>query len=222
MSHPQARRFDHVRELDGELVIVDDVNDVAHRLTAPTARVWRACDGTRSASQLATAADVDGATAAAALTELRALCLLEADDGALGDTRRSMLRKAVVAGAAAGVGGTLISSVLLPTPAQAYDSQPGNGGGNGNGGGMGNGNGGGNGGGNGNGNGGGNGNGNGGGHGHKAASKRKTTKKRKPANKRHKSAHKRKHRRHTTRHHVEHHAKKKRHGKAHRRKRRHG
>ena len=125
MSHPQARRFEHVRELDGELVIVDEVHDVAHRLTAPTARVWRACDGTTSGVQLAAAAGVDAVTADAAVAELRALCLLEDHGRGALDTRRSMLRKAVLTGAAVGVGGSLISSVLLPTPAQAYDSQPG-------------------------------------------------------------------------------------------------
>lgn len=125
MSHPQARRFEHVRELDGELIIVDEVHDVAHRLTAQTASVWRACDGTSSGAQLAAAAGVDRATADAAVDELRALCLLEDAGPASLDTRRSMLRKAVLTGAAAGVGGSLVSSVLLPTPAQAYDSQPG-------------------------------------------------------------------------------------------------
>lgn len=132
---PQAREFRHVRELDGELVIVDDVLDVAHRLRPDAARIWRACDGAADPAAIARTAGVPQPTADAALAELCRLGLLEAPAARALDTRRSMLRKAVLAGAGASVGLSLVSSVLLPTPAQAFNSQPGanNGNGTGNG-----------------------------------------------------------------------------------------
>lgn len=125
MGNPQARRFEHLRELDGELVVVDESNHVAHRLTGAAASIWRACDGATDRAGLAAAAGVDEATAAATLEHLQTLGLLEDDAPIPLDTRRSMLRKAVLTGAAVGAGGALVSSVFLPTPAQAFDSQSG-------------------------------------------------------------------------------------------------
>jgi hypothetical protein len=131
MQLPRSREFRHVRELDGELVIVDEVLDVAHRLRPEAARVWRACDGASDAAAIADTAQVPRPTADAALVELDRLGLLEAPGAGALDTRRSMLRKAAVAGAGVSAGLTLVSSVLLPTPAQAFESRHGEGGGQG-------------------------------------------------------------------------------------------
>ncbi|MFL5845387.1 MAG: hypothetical protein ACJ762_11885, partial [Solirubrobacteraceae bacterium] len=120
MEQPNSRAFELVRELDGELIIVDPRHDVAHRLAPDAAAVWRACDGTRSPAALAGCTGLSADTVSAALADLRELDLL--DDGA-SQTRRTVLRRVLVGGAVV-TGIPLITSVALPTAAQAFDSQP--------------------------------------------------------------------------------------------------
>ena len=118
MRGPTGREFELVREMDGELIIVDRRHDMAHRLTHEAAAVWRACDGTRDAALLAAHVGITVSRAEALLGELRALDLLDEPEG---QTRRSMLRRAVIGGAVV-AGGTAVSSVLVPSAEQAFTS----------------------------------------------------------------------------------------------------
>jgi hypothetical protein len=119
MGKPEAKTFAVVREFGDELVIVDEHHDVAHRLDAEAAGVWRACDGARSTTAIAAATGVSESRTTEIVAELAARDLVAAG----GDTRRTMLRKAVLTGAAVG-GAVGIASVLLPTPQQAFASGP--------------------------------------------------------------------------------------------------
>ena len=108
-----------IEELDGELLVYDGESNLAHALAAEAAALWEACDGhtdTRGlASRCHTSQDQVGVT----LARLREVRLLEADsDEPEGDTRREALRKITLAGAGLAAVPT-ISSILVPTPAQA-------------------------------------------------------------------------------------------------------
>lgn len=123
MAGPKQQHFQHVRELDGDVVIVDDGRDVAHRLTGEAASIWRACDGCSDVAEIATTSGVSETVARGVLTQLRAVGLLEEEPGPGLATRRAMLRRSVLTGV--GVAGLpLISSIVLPTAAQAFTSQP--------------------------------------------------------------------------------------------------
>jgi len=109
-------KFELVREMGGELIILDPRHDVAHRLSPEATAVWQACDGMRDSSALAAHTGLEHPQAEQILVELRSLDLLE--DPA-GQTRRNVLRKALVGGAA-----VTVTSVLVPTAAQAFTSMP--------------------------------------------------------------------------------------------------
>jgi hypothetical protein len=124
MGAPQAKQFRLVRDMDGEVVVVDDVHHIAHRLTDHAARVWRACDGRAGRAELAVAADISEASVDEIVARLEALGLLEEERPPSSlPTRRAVLRKAVVLG----VGLPVVTSVVLPTAAQAFDSRAGGG-----------------------------------------------------------------------------------------------
>lgn len=123
MDGARARRFQHVRELGDELVIVDEVNELAHRLDAVAARVWKACDGRSGVATIAAGAGVEEPLADELLGRLADLGLLEPAAASAMHTRRGMLRKTVLTGVAVGAGLPMISSIVLPTAAQAFSSQ---------------------------------------------------------------------------------------------------
>jgi hypothetical protein len=112
-------------ELDGELLVYDSENNLAHALDAQAAMLWRACDGHTDAHTLAVSCDTSPENVRMILGRLGELGLLEhpqADQA--GDTRRGALRKIGIAG----VGVATISSILVPTAAQAQSGacvQPG-------------------------------------------------------------------------------------------------
>lgn len=120
MDRPLRMKFELVREMGGELIILDPRHDVAHRLSPKATAIWRACDGMRDSSALAAHAGLEQPQAEQILVELRSLDLLE---DAAGQTRRNVLRKAMVGGAAV-VGASTVTSVLVPTAAQAFSSMP--------------------------------------------------------------------------------------------------
>ena len=117
--NPEAKHFAVARELGDELVVVDACHDVAHRLDAEAASVWRTCDGRTPVTEIAAVAGVAPERADHLLAELGERGLLVGDQ-----TRRALLRRAVLAGAAVGTGGAIVS-VLLPTPEAAFASVPG-------------------------------------------------------------------------------------------------
>lgn len=116
----KAREFRFVREFDGELVILDDQHDVAHRLSAEAVAVWRACDGNRGTVGLAARTGLQPARVHELVQELGSRGLLTAPAG---ETRRTVLRRAMLTGAAVAAA-PAITSVLVPTPAEAFTSQP--------------------------------------------------------------------------------------------------
>ena len=109
-----------VEDLASELLVYDKNHDLAHCLSATARRVWRACDGTRTADEIATFLDLDPATVKQALSELDGWELL--DYGAsLGPrhTRREMSIKVAKVGAAAALTPVLMTSIVAPAAAQS-------------------------------------------------------------------------------------------------------
>jgi hypothetical protein len=112
-------------ELDGELLLYDSESNLAHALDADAVALWRACDGHTDTKTLAVRCQASEEKIKMTLARLGELGLLEvaqADED--GDTRRSALRKIGIAG----VGVATISSILVPTAAQAQSGacvQPG-------------------------------------------------------------------------------------------------
>jgi hypothetical protein len=119
MDAPRAKQFTLIRELHGEIVVVDQEHDLAHRLTDDAVAVWRACDGVAELQQLAETTGLPESRVAAVVDRLRTLGLLDEPSSSSLQTRRSVLRAAVLVGA----GLPVVTSIVLPTPAQAFDSQ---------------------------------------------------------------------------------------------------
>ncbi len=116
--NPVARTEElNVEEIDDEVLVYDHRRDHAHCLCSAAARVWRACDGTRTVKQLSVALALEEGTVARALEELGQCGLLdEAPRGEL--TRREATTKLARVGAAA-ASAPLIYSIVAPTPALA-------------------------------------------------------------------------------------------------------
>ena len=83
-----SRRLDlTIRELDGEMVILDRQAGLVHQLNRTASCIWEACDGSATPAELAEVVartfDVDPNTAAedvaAAVAQLQKLSLLKAD-----------------------------------------------------------------------------------------------------------------------------------------------
>jgi hypothetical protein len=123
LSKPLARDTELViEELGDELLVYDQTNELAHSLGAAAARVWRACDGERSAKALSAELDMDADTVARALEELNECNLLDHGQQLTGMTRReATLKTAKVGGVAATA--PLIFSILAPVPAMAATQQ---------------------------------------------------------------------------------------------------
>jgi len=116
---PVARQDDLVvEELGDELLVYDQTNDCAHSLSAAATRVWRACDGERTAKALSTELEMDSNTVAHALEELDECNLLDNGHQLSEMTRREATLKGVKVGAAA-ASAPLIYSILAPVPALA-------------------------------------------------------------------------------------------------------
>jgi Coenzyme PQQ synthesis protein D (PqqD) len=133
-DRPMARRQGLVvKELDGEVLIYDLERHEAHCLNDASARVWRACDGTKGLSELAadlqrsvTGCDEDTIRYALTQLEKRHLLAEPLHAGQVGRplTRREMFRKAAVTGVAIGVGIPVVKSIVAPTPAHAASCLP--------------------------------------------------------------------------------------------------
>lgn len=129
--HPKARASGLlVQDVAGETVVYDLDSQKAHCLNAATAAVWRACDGSRSVADLAAlipGADdrLPGDVVWAALLQLRSAGLLDAVPAPppeiAGLSRRALLRRIGITGAAAAVAYPLITTITAP-PAAAVGS----------------------------------------------------------------------------------------------------
>lgn len=115
-----------VKELPDETLIYDLDSDEAHCLNQTAALVWKNCDGTRSAEELANlltnklGVRVSENVVWLALDQLEQFKLLEnsvSKPAPLnGMTRRHLMR---TLGIAAAVSIPVITSIIVPTPAQA-------------------------------------------------------------------------------------------------------
>lgn len=110
------------RQLDDERLLFDS-SGRAHRLDAAMAAVWDACDGSRTASDVVTATDLDREQVDHAVDALRGVGLLE---GGSAVSRRVVLRAGAVAGGAA-VALPMLTSIVAPVAAAAASTSGGGG-----------------------------------------------------------------------------------------------
>jgi hypothetical protein len=127
-SQPPRHRADGlvIHELPDELLVYDKVSDLAHCLNQTAACVWRACDGQRTPEEIARKLTTQLAVAVPedvvllALVQLEEIHLLERRETVpasfAGMSRRQMARSL---GLTAAVALPLITSIVVPTPAQA-------------------------------------------------------------------------------------------------------
>jgi hypothetical protein len=108
-------------EVGDEVLVYDQDSNHIHRLNETSAAVWRLCDGRRSVTDIALAAGMTDDTVRIALAKLADSNLL---DGPLpielrltGQSRRKLLKRAVLAGA-----GATIVSVTAPIAAAAQST----------------------------------------------------------------------------------------------------
>jgi hypothetical protein len=115
-----------IHELPDEVLVYDKVRDQAHCLNQSAALVWRACDGQCAPSEIARKLTTQLAVAVPedlvllTLVQLEDIHLLEQPEtlapSFAGMSRRQMARSL---GLGAAVALPVISSILVPTPAQA-------------------------------------------------------------------------------------------------------
>lgn len=115
---PTARTHQLVtNEVGGEVMVYDLARHHLHRLNDVSATVWRLCDGRRTVHELARESGLPMETVRAAVGQLASAELLDGASAAgstiPGQSRRSFLRKAAVAGAAV----PLITSITAPSAA---------------------------------------------------------------------------------------------------------
>lgn len=118
---PFARSAELVVEpVDDELLVFGSERQVAHSLNQVAAAVWRACDGSRSVGEIAQSCGLEREAVELALVELANIDLLVGEPpAATSVSRRQLLRRATVVGAAAGFALPVIRSITAPTPAMA-------------------------------------------------------------------------------------------------------
>lgn len=116
-SKPVARTDSLIiEEIDGEVLVYDELNARAHCLSADAARVWRASDGAKSEEMLAAELQLDSPVVTRALAELEEKELLVAPPvlNGNGATRREFGFKAAKIGGAVAAG-PMIYSIVAPT-----------------------------------------------------------------------------------------------------------
>jgi len=120
-----------IHELPDELLVYDKVRDQAHCLNQTAALVWRACDGHRAPGEIARELTTQLAVAVPedlvllTLVRLEEIHLLEQQETVAssfaGMSRRKMARSL---GLGAAVALPVITSILVPMPAQAATCLP--------------------------------------------------------------------------------------------------
>jgi hypothetical protein len=109
-----------IEELGDELLVFDKATNRAHSLNATAVAVFRACDGKRSAAQIAEHAGVEQIAVELALGNLADSHLLAAETvPADRISRRSALRRLARAGAVAAVAVPVVRSITAPSAAMA-------------------------------------------------------------------------------------------------------
>jgi len=112
-------------EAGGEVLVYDEQSHHIHRLNQVSAAVWRHCDGRRTVADLATETGMAAEMVQVALGKLADARLLDGDlpagVRAAGQSRRSFLKKAAVAG---GVALPVLVSISAPTAAQTTSQPP--------------------------------------------------------------------------------------------------
>ena len=107
-----------VSDAGPDLLVYDRRSNHIHHLNAAAARIWRACDGRRTCTDVARVAGISPADCEVVIDRLQAASLLDDErlSGAPASrtTRRRFLRRAAVAG---GVALPIIISVSAPTAA---------------------------------------------------------------------------------------------------------
>jgi hypothetical protein len=122
---PLARAEDLIiQDVEGEVLVYDELNARAHCLSVDAGRVWRACDGNKGPDALAAELFMPADTVMRALAELEEKELLDAGpelslnghghDHGNGATRREFGFKAAKVGAAVAAG-PMIYSIVAPT-----------------------------------------------------------------------------------------------------------
>ncbi len=112
-------------EIGEETLIVDPRSATVHTLDADASRVWHACDGASAPAAIAAELGLTETVVAATIDRLTALELLEGADTV---SRRTALRRLALAGASVAAL-PVITSLAIPTAAQALSGPPGQGGG---------------------------------------------------------------------------------------------
>lgn len=130
---PQARRSGLIiQEVDGEILIYDQVSNKAHCLNQTAAKVWKYCDGETTLADACSALSRDLETTVDeklvwyAVDQFSKDNLVEQDFTPpafviAGLNRRQMVR---TLGLAAVVAVPLVTSIIAPTPAQAATCRP--------------------------------------------------------------------------------------------------
>jgi hypothetical protein len=124
-SLPRARQDGLLKETVGEeLLLYDQNTHTAHCLSPIAACVWLHCDGEHDFTELAQFAGVSESLVDDVLQELREKDLLDAEPQTMqrGESRREAIVRATRYGAAATVGGMVVSAVAA-TPAMASSGE---------------------------------------------------------------------------------------------------
>ncbi len=124
---PKARKEELlVTETGNELVVYDLKRFKAHRLNSTSALVWKTCDGNHSVANIGQrlteefGSAIDEQVVSYALKRLQSAHLLEAPLDLPGDAKRINRRELMrVLGLGAVVALPIVTSIVVPTPAQA-------------------------------------------------------------------------------------------------------
>jgi hypothetical protein len=117
-----------VEAIGDELLVFDTERTIGHSLNPLATSVWRACDGSRSAEEIAAHCGLSDEVVSLSLAELAGTNLLEPSptepepDGADRLSRRHVLRRAALTGVGAGLALPVIRSVVAPSSALAVSS----------------------------------------------------------------------------------------------------
>lgn len=113
-AQPQRRHDGIVFDrLDDGAVIYDSHTGQAHSLDSIATRVLTAADGQHSPAEVAAEVGVDEASVHATLEALQARGLLQQTRSV---SRREMLKRTAIVGAAATAAAAVIETVVIPTP----------------------------------------------------------------------------------------------------------
>jgi len=115
-----------VKEVDGELLVYDQQRHKAHCLNKLAADIWRLCDGSKTAAEIATqlSTPTDERAVLIGFEELRRNHLLEPFDRSLLSTNllpKAMTRRQAVRAFGLGLAVVVpvVATITAPTPAQA-------------------------------------------------------------------------------------------------------